>query len=99
MICLQKDCLKLILDKLALNDFYDLLIFNKLSLCQNFYICLKSNNSCKGGIGVTPSKKSYTELKILNLSEKCLESVLINRKQTLILDSVSYLLFLIIYNM
>jgi hypothetical protein len=96
LICLNKDFIKLIFSKLEMDDFYDLLIFNKLTLCQNFYACLKSFNTGKVSSNFT---KSENELKILNLLGKCLESVLINRKQSLILDSTSYLLLLIIYNL
>jgi len=79
-----------------MDDFYDLVIFNKLTLCQNFYACLKSFSTSKASSNLA---KSENELKILNLLEKCLESVLINRKETLILDSISYLLLMIINNM
>jgi hypothetical protein len=41
MICLNKDYLKLLMNKLNFSEIYDLIILHKLTLCKNFYIIIK----------------------------------------------------------
>ena len=97
MICLQKGYLKIILEKLTFNDFFDLIILNKLTICKNFYIMIKY-------IADTPVNSNddlidTSQLKVQMICEKSLESVLLNRKGFLKLDPISYFLMLIVYNL
>jgi hypothetical protein len=97
MICLNKDYLKMILDKLSLNDLVDLMLFNKLTVSQNFYIMIKhinDNNFIKN-----ENDEEQAQNKIMNICHKCLEIILLNRKENLKLDPISYFLLLITYNL
>jgi hypothetical protein len=83
MICLSSDILKTMLKKLRTHDLFDLFILNKIIITKNFYIIIK--------------KQHTDELSII--LEKCVNTVLANRKESLILDSITYMLLLIIQNM
>lgn len=83
MICLSSDIIKVMLKKLRTNDLFDLFLLNKIILTKNFYIMIKKQHS--------------EELSII--LEKCVNTVLTNRKESLILDSVTYMLLLIIQNL
>lgn len=83
MICLSSDIIKVMLKKLRTNDLFDLFLLNKIILTKNFYIMIKKQHS--------------EELSII--LEKCVNTVLSNRKESLILDSVTYMLLLIIQNL
>jgi hypothetical protein len=89
MLCLQGDLLKVILDKINYSDIYDLFIFNKLTTAKNFYIMIKR-------IYITDGDD---QIKVVEMCDKSLTSVLQNRKEFLRLDSVSYFLLLSIYNL
>jgi hypothetical protein len=95
MICLSKDYLRLLLLKLTFNDIFDLILLNKLALSKNFYIMMKYVND--GDNKDVNSENS--NLKVQAICDKCLETVLLNRKVNLKLDSISYFLLLIIFNL
>ena len=106
MICLQKEHLKILMQKLIFFDFFDLILINKLTVCQNFYIMIKYVDEINGySSPYSTPPTSYndtlelTQLKIQIICEKSLESVLSNRKGNLKLDPVSYYVMLIIYNL
>ena len=88
MICLNKEYLKLLLNKLNFNEIFDLIIIHNLTLCKNFYIMIKK---------IGHEEDSQKNLQIF--CEKSLESILLNRKGNLKLDPVSYFLLMILYNM
>jgi hypothetical protein len=92
MLCLQGDLLKLILAKLNYSDIYDLFIFNKLTTAKNFYIMIKR-------IYLDSNLDHNEQSKVIEMCEKSLASVLQNRKESLHLDSITYYLFLSIYNL
>lgn len=92
MICLYKDFIKILTNKLNLNDFYDLIILHKLTLCKNFYIMMKKIDSRE-------SDNSSNNKNLQILCEKNLDHVLLNRKGNLNLDSNTYFLLLNIHNM
>jgi hypothetical protein len=96
MICLQKNYLKLIMEKLNFSDIVDLIILNKFTICKNFYIMIKFIDNLSD---INSETKDISQEKLLYICEKSLEHVLKNRKENLNLDSVSYFLFLTVYNM
>jgi hypothetical protein len=97
MICLNKVYLKMMLDKLSLNDLIDLMVFNKLTVSQNFYIMIKHiyDNNIIG----KESEEDQSQNKVKSICDKCLEIILLNRRENLKLDPISYYLLLITYNL
>ncbi len=85
MICLSSDILKLMLEKLKTDDIFDLFILNKIVITKNFYIMIKK-------LGHHAQETSI-------VLEKCINTIIANRKESLQLDSLTYVLLLIIQNM
>ena len=107
IITLNKDFLGIVFEKLSLNDSLDLLLFNKILVTKNFYIMNKFLNISLISNNTSNSKSSNTD-KIHSLAEKCL-SCLIEKCKKLggnisgscsgKLDSISFLLMTMFYNM
>jgi hypothetical protein len=85
MICLNSDILKLMLEKLRTHDLFDLFILNKIILTKNFYLMIK--------------RLGHHAMETSIVLEKCVNTVVTNRKESLILDSVTYILLLVIQNL
>ena len=99
MLCLQKDFLKIIIKKLNFNDFFDLVIINKLTTCKNFYIMIKNIDFTTDNNLNLNLNSDISQINIQSICEKSLESILLNRKENLKLDPISYLIFLTVYNL